>query len=205
MLLSVQRPDQAGSACYPPNHWQQTVNNLSNYPEGWWKFLQLVCVHNKKTIKLWFRRRMVHVPSSDFNIYKYTPHSLKHISVPTSTCPQHSGNFKFHTVTLQIKCLKVSRIKSLPSPENEWLNGHTLTEILLLHKLRTVRNYSCNGHFVTECAVIWTVYYSWNNLNWHPHFKIIPANTINRSVLFNHAINCKEHTELMVGEQNINI
>ena len=53
--------------------------------------------------------------------------------------------------------------------------------------------------------VIWTVYYSWNNLNWHPHFQIIPANTINRSVLFNHAINCKEHTELMAEEWNTNI
>lgn len=171
----------------------------------------------KKTINPWFRRRVVHLPCTsgsciycippcDFNTYRHISHSLKHISFPTSTSPQHSGNFKFQSVALQIKSLKVSHTKSLLSAENEWLKGHILTGVLLLHKLGMVRNYSCNGHFVNECAVIGAVYYSWNNLNWHPHFKIIPANnTVNRSVLFNHAINCKEHRELMVEEQNINI
>ena len=87
----------------------------------------------------------------------------------------------------------MSHTKSLQSAENEWLKGHILTGILFIYKFRTVRNYSCNGHFDIKCTVIWMVYYNWNNLNWHPHFKIIPANTKKGSVLFNHANNSKEH------------
>ena len=28
------KPNHANSVRCPPNHWQQTVDNLSNYPEG---------------------------------------------------------------------------------------------------------------------------------------------------------------------------
>jgi len=82
-VAQVHRPDHANSVHCPPNHWQQTADKLSNFHEGWWKFLQVVCAHNKQNNKTTIQKK-----GGSLALYQWLLYIYLHLTV-TFTSTNH--------------------------------------------------------------------------------------------------------------------